>query len=454
MRLLIALIAVVVCAAPAPGGELLASAAKRSITPDLKAGHPVYMAGFGNGRAATGVHDDLWVRCLALSTGARPVAVCAVDSIGLFLDDVEKIRAGVPQATVLVMSTHVHEGPDTMGLWGVKQGVSGLVEEYNALVVRQTVSAVKECLSTLRPARATPAAVTPRDVDGYFDDSRPPVVHDPQILALALDDMRRQRIATLVNWANHPEAQGSRNTLISADWPAGLCARLESLEGGLVVYVNGAVGGMQSPLGAKIIDPKTTRPAPEETYRFAEVVGEYVADHVHGALHDARPVDVDEVSYRETMVEIPVANQGFLLAAQAGIFKGRQAMENGRSKAPVGYLRLSGQGQARLEAALIPGEMYPELSVGGVVKDPGADFPDAPVEPAVKKMLTAPFKMLFGLANDEIGYIIPRAQWDEKAPYTFGAAKRWYGEVNSVGPEAAPRIAQALEELVKAGGTR
>lgn len=454
MRFLSALLAGVVCAGTAHAGELMASAAKRSITPDLNAGHPVYMAGFGQGRAATGVHDSLWVRCVALSTGARPVAICAADSIGLFLDDVQKIRAAVPQATVLVMSTHVHEAPDTMGLWGPRQGVSGIDEAYNAVVVRQAAEAVKECLATMRPATLALAAVTPKDVDGYFDDSRPPVVHDPQILALAVNDMRRERIATLVNWANHPEAQGSKNTLISADWPAALCARLESLEGGLVVYVNGAVGGMQSPLGAKIVDPKTKQPAPPETYRFAEVVGEYVADAIHGALRGAERADVDTIEYREKMVEIPVANQGFLMAAQGGLFKGRQAMEDGRSKAPVGYLKLSAQGKAKLEAALIPGEMYPELSVGGVVKDAGADFPDAPVEPAVKRMLSAPYRMLFGLANDEIGYIIPKVQWDEKPPFTFGASKRWYGEVNSVGPETAPLIAKAMEELVNANGTR
>jgi hypothetical protein len=56
--------------------------------------------------------------------------------------------------------------------------------------------------------------------------------------------------------------------------------------------------------------------------------------------------------------------------------------------------------------------------------------------------------MLFGLANDEIGYIIPKAEWDEKPPFTFGAQKRWYGEVNSVGPDAAPLIIGAFERLL------
>ena len=92
--------------------------------------------------------------------------------------------------------------------------------------------------------------------------------------------------------------------------------------------------------------------------------------------------------------------------------------------------------------------MYPELSFGGTVRYPEADFPDAPIEPAVKKMLTAPYRMVFGITNDEIGYILPKAEWDEKPPYLNGATKRWYGEVNAVGPEAAPIIAGAVEKLV------
>jgi hypothetical protein len=58
--------------------------------------------------------------------------------------------------------------------------------------------------------------------------------------------------------------------------------------------------------------------------------------------------------------------------------------------------------------------------------------------------------MLIGLADDEIGYIIPKAEWDEKQPYLRDAKKAWYGEENSVGPEAAGRIAAAMQQLVDA----
>jgi hypothetical protein len=73
--------------------QMRAGAAKRVITPDLQKHGPVYMAGFGNNRKATGVHDDLYARCVALSAGGRPLAICAVDLIGLCWDDTQRIRA-------------------------------------------------------------------------------------------------------------------------------------------------------------------------------------------------------------------------------------------------------------------------------------------------------------------------------------------------------------------------
>src|ERR1700691_6662134 len=99
------------------------------------------MAGFGHTRAAVSVHDDLYARCLAFSAGSKPLVVCEVDLIGFFLDDVERIRAKVSGADVVVASTHVHEGPDTMGLWGSGAAHSGINEDYNSFVVDRVAEA-------------------------------------------------------------------------------------------------------------------------------------------------------------------------------------------------------------------------------------------------------------------------------------------------------------------------
>lgn len=435
-------------------GELRAGASKKAITPDLKAGAPVFLAGFGQNRVATAVHDDLFVRCLALSAGGKPVALCGVDSVGLFLDDVQKIRERVGSAAdVVVAALHDHEAPDTMGLWGPALGVSGINEQYNQLVVERVAEAIAEAVRSLRPARVKLARVQTPELDGFIYDNRPPVVHDSELVVLSASDKAGKPIATLVNWANHPETLGSKNTEITADYPAYFHRRLEERVGGVAVLLNGAVGGMQSPLGAEVRDPVTGEPAQKDSFRKAEIIGCRVADLAAEAVGKSKPVRIGAIAFREKGIRIPVSNQGFRQAAKANLYRGRKPMNpDGTINTVVGILRLGKPSKPVLEAAMTPGELYPELSVGGVARYPGADFPEAEIEPALKSMLKAPYRMVIGMANDEIGYIIPKAEWDEKEPWLQNAARRWYGEVNSVGPEAAPRIAEAMRELL--GGKR
>jgi hypothetical protein len=111
-----------------------------------------------------------------------------------------------------------------------------------------------------------------------------------------------------------------------------------------------------------------------------------------------------------------------------------------------------------LEILTVPGELYPEIVDGGVESPAGADYPGAPVEvPALRTAMRGRLNLVFGLANDEIGYIIPRTQWDTRAPYTYGRDKVLYGEVNSGGPAVAPVLHREalhlLERLHALNGT-
>ena len=68
--------------------------------------------------------------------------------------------------------------------------------------------------------------------------------------------------------------------------------------------------------------------------------------------------------------------------------------------------------------------------------------------PAIRDLMHGRVKLLFGLANDELGYIIPKSEWDTQPPYLFGADHAPYGEVNSVGPNLAFQLHSAFRELV------
>lgn len=56
---------------------------------------------------------------------------------------------------------------------------------------------------------------------------------------------------------------------------------------------------------------------------------------------------------------------------------------------------------------------------------------------SIVELSKSKYRLLMGLANDEIGYIIPKRQWDEKPPFCYGLKKSQYGEINSLGPDTA-----------------
>ena len=428
---------------------LRAGAAQTVITPDLNAHGPVYMAGFGNNRVATGVHDDLYARCLALDAGgARALVICGVDSIGLFLEDTDRIRAAfaktVKRADLIIASSHVHQGPDSMGLWG-PEGKTGINEAYMSFLTAQTAKAAVGAYQSMVAARLVMAKTHPDELDSFIHDSRPPVRHDAELLAIRAIDAANKTIATLINWANHPEALASKNKLITSDYVALLRSTVESKLGGIAVFANGAIGGMQSPLGAQV--PGDLK---DGTFEKADYVGRRVGEIAAEAIAKGEPVNIDSIEFNEVRINVPLSNKGFEQAIALNLYGGRKPLnKDGSTSSIVGAFRLMNGNNPVLECALVPGEMYPELSVGGVERYSGADFPEAAIEKPIKEMMTAPFRMLFGLANDEIGYIIPKAEWDNQEPWLNGAKKRWYGEVNSVGPEAAPAIADALAKLLQ-----
>src|SRR5688572_14665844 len=100
------------------------------VTPD-PAKKPVWLAGFGKNRKATKVHDPLMARAIVLAHDKKKIAIVSVDVVGLFNDVVVRVRKQIPGFDyVLVSSTHNHEGPDTMGLWGPNFFISGIDPDY------------------------------------------------------------------------------------------------------------------------------------------------------------------------------------------------------------------------------------------------------------------------------------------------------------------------------------
>lgn len=457
------LVALCLLATPALAADppLSVGFGEADVTPKLGA-KPVYLAGFGQNRLATRVHDPIMARAVVLSDGATKIALVSVDVVGLFLPTVERARAKLPGFRyVLVSSTHNHEGPDTLGLWGRSPFASGVDPDYLTRVVDEIVSAVTAADAARKPAVAKIGTAKGPEL---LHDNRLPIVKHDDLVALRFEPPGGGKpLGVLVQWNCHPETLDDENTQVSADYVGYTVTHLREKHGCPVAYFTGTVGGLLTSLKVPVTDEKGVE-LKDGTYEKTERYGRLVGELADKALAGAAPVTLTPFEVRTRPFLLPVANGLYKLAKQFGVLAREMYVWDGDPtpstftptadvtrpvavRAELGYLRLG-----NLDVAAIPGEIYPELVLGKVQDpvDPGADFPDAPVEPAVYDQLRGRHRMLIGLANDELGYFIPKRQWDEKPPYCYGLKKSQYGEVNSVGPEAAPIVCAVFRELVGA----
>lgn len=421
---------------------------------------PVFLAGFGQNRKATKIHDPIMARAIVLSDGKDKIALVSVDVVGLFLPSVERVKKQFPGFKyVLVSSTHNHEGPDTLGLWGASPFQSGVDAEYLKLVEDGAAKAAKLANAALKSVTAKIGSAPGPEL--MRDGRKPEVKHD-DFVAIRFEADGKP-VGILAQWNCHPEILDDTNTEVSADHVGYTVKHLSEKHKCPVVYFTGTVGGLMTSLGVEVKDAKG-EVMKGATFAKTERYGRLVGELGDRALAAAQPVTLTPFTVRALNPLIPMDNQLYRLAKSSKVLNREMYIWDGNPlpetltetedvskpvavRTEVAYLKLG-----ELEIAAIPGEIYPELVLGKVQDpvDPGADFPDAAVEPAIYGQLKAKHKMLIGLANDELGYFIPKRQWDEKPPFCYGLKKSQYGEINSVGPETAPIICDVFKKLVAA----
>ncbi len=425
---------------------------------------PYWLAGFHQKRPANGVHDDIHAIACVIDDGKTRLGVVSLDAIGFMFDQVEQVRARLSAALkidhLVVLSTHNHEVPDLMGIWGPSLTETGINDEYMELVQSRALLAVSDAVKALEPAelRVFESQV---DVSGLVVDTRQPLVGDPDLRALQFVRKDGAAIGQIVSWANHPEVLWGNNLLITADFVGYLRDGIDrglqydaeitrEGNGGTTLFVNGAIGGLLTPKDTFAIrDAHLNVEFVEPSFDKARALGYRIAGLALD-LFASKPIEKDASPRLQVFVEkveLPVTNNELRLAAQVlGILPRKvvgDAILGPKISSEMDLITLGGTW-----ILTVPGELYPEIANGGVESPEGADFAGEKVEtPPWRELMQGNVDFLFGLSNDAIGYIVPHSQWDERSPHPYGIEQQ-YGEGNSLGPDTAPILHATLKKLI------
>ncbi len=474
----------------------------------------IWIAGFGNARAATGVADDVHATAIALRNGDITIVFVSLDVVGWFVDEVERVRellVGVDVDYLVMAATHQHEGPDTIGIWGVSLGDSGLVPAYQRFVREQSAEAVRRAVAALEPASLEHATFRLRDAapDGditrWVGDNRDPNIVDDEVrvlrfvragTAMAGDPGSGETIATFVNFASHPEYQGSRPTRISSDWPHFMRVAMETgIEvddayaepaepiGGVTLLVQGALGVQIGPNRVRLRDRMDVE-VPEPSREAAAVVGTQLGAMILAALRGTLPAATPTVhasadlGLRRATFFAQIQNRRYHIAGRQGLFD--RMLYNFDEGRPI---VMGNYPDVRTEIAVIdvgpatmltlPGELDPAEFVGGyeapcdytpggcenLVNEMRENPPDvsmAPRGPFLADRLRArrpdaESVWALGCTQDFLGYFIPEFDFelDPGVPYIGEAPGAHYEETNSIGETGWPRIRGKMIELIE-----
>ncbi len=418
--------------------SLLAAAGSAVITPTPE-NHPetVYLGGIFPPRTSTGVHDDLKACALILKQGDRQLVIVSLDFIGFTRTRIREIQErlevyGFVKDHILIASTHTHEAPDTMGVFGPNVLTSGVSPAYMRFVQDTIVELALETSRRLTPVTMRAAQAPVYDPLSNFPtltaDSRQPEITVDYLSAAAFDDENGETVATLVNWHAHPEVM-IESTLVSPDFPAWTRRRMETLYGGTCVYISGALGGLASPTGVSVPARDEDGQAvyedgeplylTEGTWGKTRSLGFVVADIAADAL-DRADTQTPVLSIRVEKLLLPVDNLIMKLAFVTGLVEYDMADLDrdhpfqcgflGCALEPVALIRLG-----NMALVTSPGETFPETVTGRLQSsvDFGAPWGEFtfPAMEGIDDFLAAEVPMHMSVCGDETGYIIPESDF-------------------------------------------
>ncbi len=370
--------------------QLKAGAALRVITPDPLI--PV-SGGVGTPKPATIKNGDLYVRALVLEKGKERIAIVNIDNLGwpaVLGDKSRKLIKGIAPENIIIGVTHTHSAPDAYAFPDEKGNI-GADLKYLEWCVIQIADAVNEATSKLESADLKIAVGEAKGKIAY--NYYAPDLYDPRcgvIQAISSNGKNKGKaIATLVNYATHPEIIGNSRGILSPDMVGPLYDRIEQKAGGIALFMNSAQGGMVT-ADNRLEDGK-------EASNWAECKrnGELLADEALRIVKDAKVQKNPDIYCTSKVVEFPVESEMMRLILN------NSPLGMGTTKANTINTRVNLLNIGTAQVLTIPGEALPNIGF------------------YLKRKMPTEHAFLFGLTNDAFGYILTKVDFNSFKRYDY-----------------------------------
>jgi hypothetical protein len=373
-------------ASTASAASFKSGIAMRVVTPDPLL--PV-SGGVGESKPTTKKEGELTVRALVLEENGVRLAIVQTDFLGFPAILGDRVRAkvkGIPAENILIGATHTHSAPDCYGFVQKPEDFAQNLK-YLEIVVAKAAEAVNEAAGNLK-AGSFKIATGPakgKIAYNYYAEQ----LYDPRCSVIQTFDEAGKVVATLVNYAIHPEVIGNSQGILSPDLVGPLNDRITEKGGGTAIFMNSAQGGM--------VTADNRLPDKKEARSWAECVriGQLLADEALRIVGDAPKRETANLFITNKLVKFPVESPTMLMVMKMSPLKYPAAADGSVTT----RMNLINIGDAQI--LTIPGEALPNIGF------------------YLKRKMHGKQNLLFGLTNDAFGYILTKVDFNSFERYNY-----------------------------------
>ena len=391
----ISLVVVFLLASDAWCEPLQVGVGRRVITPNPLL--PV-SGGMGPTAPAREKRGELETRAIVFRSGDTTVAIVTLDLLGfpsVLCDRVRVQVAQIPAANILIGSSHTHSAPDCYAFPDGRGGHTGDLK-YMDSVCKLAAEALQDAVGNLQPAQLKIATGEAQGQIAY--NYYAPDLYDRRMSVIQAISSDAKIIATLVNYAIHPEVLGSGVGIVSPDLIGPLRDRLEAEAGGMALFVNGAQGGMVTADNRNLERPKDALRGywhDNRTWDECLRIGNLMANEALRIVGEAAPQVDPSIYCGSADVTFPVDNDILWSVIQAS------PLEYPRNADHTITTRINVVNLGNAQILTIPGEALPNIGF------------------YLKRKMHGQHNLLFGLTNDAFGYILTRVDFASFPRYEY-----------------------------------